>query len=349
MIPAARLEAFLRRTGAPAVAAALVPATGEPAVLARGERIRGGGNPAEATDRWHIGSCMKAMTAVTVARFAERGELSWDTPIADLLDAAHPAWARITLAEVLTHLCGLPANPSADQMRAALADTTTPPPLQRARQAERALAAAPDRPGRFRYSNLGYVLAGAALERLTGNPFEEVLAAEVLRPLGITSAGFGPPAPGQPWGHAARRSLLGAAVGRGPAVDPAGASLALPPDNPVLLSPAGRLHLTLHDWAAFVRLFLDVPPTLVSRESLDRIVTRPPGAATEQGMGWWIPSRGPLLDRIAYCQQGSNTRWVATAVVSRDRSRAVLVTCNDGRTRMLSSTLRLAVGLLDHS
>jgi hypothetical protein len=68
--------------------------------------------------------------------------------------------------------------------------------------------------------------------------------------------------------------------------------------------------------------------------------------ATEQGMGWWIPTRGPLLERVAYVQQGSNTRWVATAAVSRDRSRAALVACNDGRTRMFGGTVRLALDVL---
>lgn len=336
-----------RRTRAPAIGVALVPATGDPTVVVRGERIRGGGDPVEAGDRWHIGSCMKAMTAAATARFVERGRLHWSTPVAELFEAgtADPGWLRIPVADVLTHTAGVPANPTAAQLRAGLTDPA-PLTLQRARLAEHLLAAPPAGPGRFRYSNLGYVLAGAILERLTGSAFEDVLAAEVLRPLGITSAGFGAPGPGQPRGHRARRSVLGIGLGRGPAIDPGNASLTHPPDNPPSLSPAGRLHLNLRDWSAFVRTFLDVPGRLLSDESLDRLTTPPRGVATEQGMGWWVPSRGPLRDRIAYAQQGSNARWLATAVVSRDRSAAVLVTCNDGRTRMLSRTLRLATDLL---
>jgi hypothetical protein len=38
---------------------------------------------------------------------------------------------------------------------------------------------------------------------------------------------------------------------------------------------------------------------------------------------------------------------VATAAVSRDRRRAALVACNDGRTRMFSGTVRLALDVLD--
>jgi CubicO group peptidase (beta-lactamase class C family) len=233
-----------RRTGAPAIGVALVPATGEPTVVVRGERIRGGGDPVETGDRWHIGSCMKAMTAAATARFVERGRLHWSTPVAELFDAgtADPGWLRIPVADVLTHTAGVPANPTAAQLRAGLTDPA-PLTLQRARLAQHVLAAPPAGPGRFRYSNLGYVLAGAALERLAGSAFEDVLAAEVLRPLGITSAGFGAPGPGQPRGHRARRSVLGIGLGRGPAIDPGSASGGgappPPPPPPAPPRPAG--------------------------------------------------------------------------------------------------------------
>jgi CubicO group peptidase (beta-lactamase class C family) len=330
------LERSRHRLGAPAIGAALVPATGAPTVVVTGERVRGGGVPVLTTDRWHIGSCMKVMTATLVARFVERGRLDWSTPLAELFDGADPAWRGRSVAEVLTHTAGVPANPTPAEMRTALADPT-PLPEQRARIAAQTLARAPGQPGRFRYSNLGYVLVGAALERLTGEPFEAILGAEVLAPLGITSAGFGPPGPDQPWGHRARWL----AFGRGPAVDPADRSLTQPPDNPPLLSPAGRLHLTLHDWAAFVRTFLagaDEATGLISAASRERLIT--------ERMGWWVPSGGRLAQTIAFGQQGSNTRWTACAVVAADRSTAALVVCNDGRTRLLTSTLRLGVDLL---
>nr|MDT0662918.1 serine hydrolase domain-containing protein [Micromonospora sp. DSM 115978] len=342
----ASVRDYRRRTRVPGIGVALVPAVGEPTIAVDGERVRGHGDPVEPTDVWHIGSCMKAMTAVLVARFVDRGDLAWSTPVAELFDTdpAHPGWRAVTLAEVLTHTAGVPGNPTADEMRAALTDPT-PLPDQRSRLARQTLARAPGVRGRFRYSNLGYTLVGAALERRTGQPFEEVLAAEVLRPLGITTAGFGPPAADQPWGHRARISVRGIGVGRGPAIGPADRSPRHPPDNPPVLSPAGRLHLSLSDWAAFIRTFLTAQPDrLISAESLDRILTPPAGA--EQGMGWWIPAGGGLKHRMAYAQQGSNARWVATAVVAPDRAAAALIACNDGRTRILTSTVGFGTGIL---
>jgi CubicO group peptidase (beta-lactamase class C family) len=252
------VDRFRRARRLPAAGAALVHATGTPVVVVSGDRVRGGGVPVTAADSWHIGSCMKSMTATAVARFVQRGELDWSTPVGDLLPGigrVHAGWRRVTLADVLTHTAGVPANPTVAGMRAALSDPT-PAPEQRIRLARHLLSRSPVRPGRFVYSNLGYTVVGAALERLTGEPFETVLTTEVLHPLGITGGGFGPPGPDQPWGHRARVAWHGLGVGRGPAIDPASSSTKHPPDNPALITPAGRLHLPLADWAAFVRTFL---------------------------------------------------------------------------------------------
>jgi hypothetical protein len=44
--------------------------------------------------------------------------------------------------------------------------------------------------------------------------------------------------------------------------------------------------------------------------------------------------------------QGSNRRWVATALVAGDRRRAALVAVNDGRSRLLTGTALLAARVL---
>ena len=72
----------------------------------------------------------------------------------------------------------------------------------------------------FLYSNAGYVIAGAMLEQVTGESWEELIRTEVFEPLGMTRAGFGAPgsadAVDQPRGH--RAGLFGGlnAVAPGP-------------------------------------------------------------------------------------------------------------------------------------
>jgi len=339
-VEAANLESVRRRWKVPALAAGLVHADGGLELAAVGERRRGHPDePVREDDPWHVGSCAKAMTAVALARLVERGDLGWDSPLTELfadLDA-DVAWQRVTLDEVLRHRGGVPANLDAAHMRAAWADTR-PLTEQRTEAVARVLAAPPVRRGRFVYSNLGYVTAGAVVERVTGLAYERAVAELVCEPLGITSQGFGAPAGIR--GHRGLVSLAGIGLGRGPALDPTEPSS----DNPLLLGPAGTLHLTVADWARFLRLFLrgGDGPELVSPASLDRIL----GADAEpgqHGMGW-APA-GPLPG-VSFGQQGSSTAWVATALLDGARERAAVVLVNDGRTAMLRRTALHAAHLL---
>src|SRR5690606_40299445 len=45
--------------------------------------------------------------------------------------------------------------------------------------------------GTYLYSNTGYMVAAAMLERAMGETFERAMASRVLEPLGITDAGYG--------------------------------------------------------------------------------------------------------------------------------------------------------------
>ena len=61
------------------------------------------------------------------------------------------------------------------------------------------------RPGTSIYSNVGYALAGLMAEQVTGHSWEDLMRKRVFEPLGMLSAGFGPPGHAgrvdQPWGH----------------------------------------------------------------------------------------------------------------------------------------------------
>jgi CubicO group peptidase (beta-lactamase class C family) len=337
------VEERRRACGAPAMGAALVAPDGSAEVAVAGVRVRGRDEPVTAADPWHIGSCTKSMTALLYARLAQTGRAAWGAPLPSLFPdlPADPGWAAVTIDDVLVHRGGLRPNLPAREMRAAAADVR-PVRVQRTEVAAAALAAAPDRPGRFRYSNVGYMVAGAAIERIVDAPWEEALDAEVLAPLGIDGAGVGAPEGDAPWGH---RPLVGAR-GRGPALDPARPELA---DNPAVGGPAGRVHLPLADWARFVAQFLEGGATLVDTASIARLVARPAGPGPPQAMGWVHadPRTERLLGTPVWVgQQGSNRRWTATALVSRDRRRAALAVANDGRRRALDATALLAARVL---
>ena len=335
---------FQAKHSTPAVGAAVVTRDGLLGVDVVGVRVAGGIDPARQDDRWHIGSCGKSITAMLYARLVERGDAHWGARLPelfpDLAGTIDRHWSTITIDDLFVSQAGLPANLDRAAMTAAFRDTR-PQQEQRTQVVAAALSHAPRRPGRFVYSNLGYIVIGAAVERITDLPFESALMTHVLEPLGITSGGFGPPS--GLWGHGGRMLALGPLglldLGRAGPADPT----TVESDNPPVMSPAGRLHLTLEDWARFQRVFLTRGGDFIQPESVERLLTQAPGPGNRQALGW-APVRG--LDNVSWGQQGSNTFWVATALIDAARERAAMIVCNEGRARLLKQTPTLAALLL---
>lgn len=333
---------FRCRHRIPAVGAALVDRTGLTDAAVVGTTRRGGSVPVGPADPWHLGSCGKSITAALYARLVERGDAAWGVPLPTLFPdlRCHGGWEAVTIDDVLVHRSGIPANLLRPALQEAARDRRSLLE-QRTEAAARVLARLPDGHGRFRYSNLGYVVAGAAIERITGLAYEAALAAHVLYPLGMASAGFGPPA--RIWGHGGRLSALagvGAVAGRGRPTPPD----ALEADNPPVTSPAGRLHATLEDWARFQRVFAGGGAGFLAPATVDRLMTPVSGPGPAQAMGWATPGRS--FPGVAMGQQGSNTLWSATALVDAERRRTALVTCNDGRSRVMARSAMLAARIL---
>ncbi len=333
-----RLDTFRERHGVAAIGCAVVDLDLGAEIAVAGTTRRDGGEPVDRSDAWHIGSCGKAITAALYATFVQRGRAAWGAALTELLPdlapSTHPAWAAVTVDDLFVCRSGLPANPRRTALAAMYTDGRDAID-QRTATARTALAAAPDGHGRFRYSNLGYVVAGAVIDRVGGEPLEAALRRELLEPLGVAHAAFGPPP--RIWGHRPRRQLGGVCIGRGAPVAPDD----LRSDNPPLLTPAGRLHLTLDDWARVQRLFLDGGGVL-SETSIEHLL-RLPSDGRGMAMGW---ARARGLGDAAWGMQGSNTAWAAVALLRADRRRVAMVIVNDGRTRMLQATPRLAAELL---
>ena len=182
--------------------------------------------------------------------------------------------------------------------------------------------------GDFLYSNLSYMVAGAMAERLTGTSWEDLMKEQVFTPLGMTTAGFG--APGrwartdQPWGH--RRANGGNWKAR-------------QFDNPAALGPAGTVHLSLADYASFVRLwFRGTEPAILDRKRLDHLATAHSG---RYAAGWGTRDRrwggGTVL-----VHHGSNTYWRMSIWIAPKLDRAYIAGANSeekGTHRMIDGII----------
>lgn len=312
------ISPILAETGAPALAAVVVNRDGVVWLAADGVRRAGGTDRVTTEDKWHLGSNTKAMTAALYARLVEQGRATWDAGVGDLFPRLKPdpAWAGATVRQFLAHRAGLSDKGLIDPVWL-ISSRTDPRSLPDQRRAFSAVALArppAGKPEAYEYANANYLLVGAGVEQLVGTDWETALAAELFAPLGIESAGFGAPDGDQPWGHL-----------HGVAMDP----IQPGSDNPAALGPAGTAHMSLQDYAKFLRLFLTDGDGLLSPASVAGLTAPYGGAANAYALGWGTFERRAWAQGPVIWHQGSNTMWLATAMVAPARGLAFAVVAND--------------------
>ena len=286
---------------------------------AAGLRRAGGAEQVSGTDKWHLGSNSKAMTAAVWARLVEQGKVAWNEPLPDVVSRAYPglavheAWRDRTVEDLMRHRAGLyDQTHITSQWIMESAFSKAPPVEQRRTMLASVLAAAPNGPlGTHSYGNANYILAGALLEGLSGQSWEALMQAELFEPLGIRSGGFGAPKGDQPWGHTAE----------GIAVDPEN----IQSDNPAVLGPAGTAHMNLDDYGRFLNALM--APSWLSQGALSNLLTPPAGET--YALGWGAPGVKTWAQGPAFVHNGSNTLWFATAVLAPARKLALVTVSND--------------------
>jgi len=304
----------------PGMAAAVVTSRGVHALTWIGTRKAGTPSPIMQNDLWHLGSDTKAFTATLLGVLHDQGKIDWDAKFVDLFpkikSSIREEYKDMTLSHALRHRSGLPSN-----LKDWWIIPTTGPLMQQRMQAlKRGLALEPAVPPgeKYSYSNLGYVLAGAAAEQAMGEDWETLMERQVFRPLGIRSAGFGSPGtPGkldQPLAH----------DGKGKAIEPGPRA-----DNPPVMGPAARLHLSLGDWALFAQDHLAgargkgkllKPETY---QKLHRVLKE----ETYTMGGWAYENEGGT---VVLTHDGSNGGFYCSAALLPQLDLGVLVVCNQG-------------------
>ncbi|MCI5043431.1 MAG: beta-lactamase family protein [Aquisalinus sp.] len=295
------------------------------ALAVDGVRRKGKTNRIETDDLWHLGSVTKSMTGMLIGRLVDEGVVTYDQPLTELLPelAAEmdPGWQGVTLHHLMTHTAGMPANfPVTTQF----IWPDTPEEIRAARRkALRAiLVKAPkaEAGDAFLYSNAGITLAGHVAEEVTDTPYETLMAQKVFVPLGLETAGFGPPLGDNPWGHATRFFLTFA-------MDPTDKA-----DNTPIMNPAGRAHMSLQDLGTFGQVVLDGHL----------------GRGDYMSSEIWQKLHTPVLDEYAHglgvmqrewaggtliWHNGTNTMWYALLLVFPEKDIVMAFTSNDGKFR----------------
>jgi CubicO group peptidase (beta-lactamase class C family) len=182
----ARLARAVAEGVAPGAVLAVVDRGGATATAATGVR-RSGGPATDPDTRYDLASLTKVVaTLPSVLKLVAAGAVDLDDPVGRFFSGAglfqSPSIADVPVRALLAHASGLPAwrplyAQPADR-RAALAaviNTELPHPA-----------------GTVVYSDLGFMLLGAIVERVAHERLDAFAAREVFAPLGMLATGFGP-------------------------------------------------------------------------------------------------------------------------------------------------------------
>jgi CubicO group peptidase (beta-lactamase class C family) len=338
----AQIEPVRVKYGMPALAAAVVKKGEIVAIGAVGVRVYGTNIRVTIDDRFHLGSDTKAMTATLAGILVDDGKLRWTSTIGEVLGADVPDMnqklATVTLQQLLSHSSGIPSD-TKDMVAIYFNTDAFEHNLGALRL--RALAAwrhnEPKEPqgSPFQYSNFGYIIAGAMIEKAAGVPWEQLMFEKLFGPLGLRTAGLGAQATlgkvDAPVGHQIDEQgkitpmLWGAAA-----------------DAPPMVGPAGTAHMSILDfarWASWNSGQGRRGPAIVTPQTLKlihtphvktpRIENPKPGTPQtgECAFGWGVV-KFDWTEKPVLSHNGSNSMNLAKILVDVDKDIGIVVTTN---------------------
>jgi len=146
------------------------------------------GAPITLSTKFNLGSLNKMFTAVAIAQLAQAGRLSFNDPISKHLpDYPNKEVAdKVTIHQLLTHTSGMGMywNEKFMAQREKMVTVAAHLPLF----ASDPLLFPPGE--KFQYSNSGYMVLGAIIEKLSGQDYYSYVQEHVYKPAGMTETGF---------------------------------------------------------------------------------------------------------------------------------------------------------------
>jgi CubicO group peptidase (beta-lactamase class C family) len=141
---------------------------------------------------FRIASVTKQFTSMLMLKLRDRGLLDLDDPVCPYLvptyiKACPQAWRPITIREIITHTSGIPDIQEMPDFYFKLSQPTTTQEIIQ-RFVHKPLDFKPGTS--WKYSNSGYILAGAIIQAVTHKPYGTVLYDEITGPLNLQHTGY---------------------------------------------------------------------------------------------------------------------------------------------------------------
>lgn len=285
---------------------------------------------AEPNDRFHLGSCTKAITGFVAALMVKRNVIQWDTRFFDLYPelkaSSDSTYYDMTLVDLLSHRAGI--QPLTE-------DEEFPPHgffqgsnSQRYQFVAWVLGKKPvELEEGYSYSNAGYSAAAIMLEKASGKTWEE-LVKDLGRELGL-DFGFSWPNIAdstQPWGHRTEDSNL----------------IPLPPSDTydlLWVEPAGDINMSISDYVKWVQFNLQglkgAGPLLNKQEYEFLHYGMPDHYAI--GWTWGINGKGHKVS----AHDGSADTFYCWAYIIREIDRAYILLANSANKPGVKELLKI--------
>lgn len=282
---------------------------------------------------FRLGSTTKMFTAAALATLAERGAVDLKKPVGDYIKGLHPAIARVTGHQLLSHTSGFldeaPMFGTDDE--AALTQTVL------AWKEERFFT----EPGRiYSYSNPGYWLAGALIEAVGGTRYADQMRELLFDPLGMTRTTLRP------------TMAMTYPLAQGHDVVQGKPAIVRPAANNAASWPAGSIFSNVLDLSRFVAAFVAggtidgkraISPAVIAM--LTTPATKIPGSDSEYGYGLNV---GRYRGLRVVQHGGSRSGYGSTIRMVPDRQFGVVVLANRSGAslpRTLEKATELALAL----
>lgn len=265
------------------------------------ERVLFSGNYGECASSdtpFVLGSVSKSFSAVCIMRLAEEGEIDLGAPISDYLpDAGYGK--EITVRQLLTHTSGLGGYQT-------LADYQMIYPQ-----------------GEHHYANVNYALLGEIIERVSGMPYSEYIAANVFAPLGLLNTSADKE-------DAEKSGLIGGYT------NVFGIPVKRDPDYPTskdawITVPAGYISASANDLGKYLQMYLNGGDEILDSQSVQMMLCGDSVYAEDDvpyryGYGWTMIEE-PLAERV-YRHAGLTRTSASCVFLLPERGLGVAVCAN---------------------
>jgi CubicO group peptidase (beta-lactamase class C family) len=155
---------------------------------ATGMADRSNRSPITTATRFVTASVAKTFAAASVLQLVDAGRVRLDAPIGRYLSASvlPPGRSQVTVAELLTHTAGIADVVSSSAFRRAPGSLIAYDQLLDLVRAD----TTPIAPGVFRYGDGDYIVLGALVQRIAGQPFAEYVAQHLFGPMGMAGSTY---------------------------------------------------------------------------------------------------------------------------------------------------------------